>query len=68
MTYPVSVTRDIAASPEKVWALVTDLPRMGEWSPENQGGTWSASAPRASRSAFASATSPAGVDVACAFK
>lgn len=40
MTYPVSVTRDIAASPEKVWALVTDLPRMGEWSPENQGGTW----------------------------
>jgi uncharacterized protein YndB with AHSA1/START domain len=41
MTQPVSVTRDIAASPEKVWALVTDLPRMGEWSPENQGGSWS---------------------------
>lgn len=41
MTQPVSVTRDIAASPEKVWALVTDLPRMGEWSPENQGGVWS---------------------------
>jgi hypothetical protein len=41
MTQPVSVTRDIAASPEKVWSLVTDLPRMGEWSPENQGGSWS---------------------------
>ena len=40
MTKLVSVTRDIAASPEKVWALVTDLPRMGEWSPENQGGAW----------------------------
>ncbi len=41
MTQPVFVTRDIAASPEKVWTLVTDLPRMGEWSPENQGGSWS---------------------------
>jgi uncharacterized protein YndB with AHSA1/START domain len=37
---PVSVTRDIAASPEKIWEMVTDLPRMGEWSPENQGGSW----------------------------
>ena len=37
---PVSVTRDIAASPEKIWSMVTDLPRMGEWSPENQGGSW----------------------------
>jgi uncharacterized protein YndB with AHSA1/START domain len=36
----VSVTREIAATPERVWALVTDLPRMGEWSPENRGGTW----------------------------
>lgn len=36
----VSVTREIAAPPEKLWALVTDLPRMGEWSPENQGGEW----------------------------
>lgn len=36
----VSVARDVAASPEKVWSLVTDLPRMGEWSPENQGGEW----------------------------
>ena len=40
MTYPTAVTRDIAAPSEKVWALVTDLPRMGEWSPENAGGKW----------------------------
>ena len=37
---PVSVTREFSTSPDKVWALVTDLPRMGEWSPENQGGKW----------------------------
>jgi hypothetical protein len=37
---PVSVTKEIAATPERVWGLVTDLPRMGEWSPENRGGEW----------------------------
>lgn len=36
----VSVTSDIAASPERVYALVADLRRMGEWSPENEGGEW----------------------------
>lgn len=30
----------IAASPERVWALVSDVTRMGEWSPENVGGRW----------------------------
>jgi uncharacterized protein YndB with AHSA1/START domain len=40
MTYNVAVVREVAASPEKVWSLVTDLPRMGEWSPENLGGEW----------------------------
>ena len=34
------VTVEIAAAPETVWALCTDLPRFGEWSPENRGGTW----------------------------
>jgi len=33
-------TAEIAAPPEKVWQLVSDLPRMGEWSPENTGGRW----------------------------
>ena len=36
----VSVTQEISAPAELVWALVTDLPRMGEWSPENLGGEW----------------------------
>jgi len=40
MATTVTVSRNIAASPESVWTLVTDLPRMGEWSPENQGGRW----------------------------
>jgi len=30
----------IEAPPEMLWAMVSDLPRMGEWSPENQGGEW----------------------------
>ena len=39
-TAPVSVSVDINAPADKVWSMVTDLPRMGEWSPENQGGEW----------------------------
>ena len=40
MTTPVSVSVEIKAPVEKVWAMITDLPRMGEWSPENKGGEW----------------------------
>ena len=36
----VSVERDIAAPPEKVWSLISDITRMGEWSPEARGGEW----------------------------
>lgn len=36
----ITVSRTINASPEAIFALVSDLPRMGEWSPENAGGTW----------------------------
>lgn len=36
----VSCSTDIAASPDAVWALVSDLPAMGRFSPENTGGTW----------------------------
>jgi uncharacterized protein YndB with AHSA1/START domain len=36
----VSVSRTIGAPADQVWALVSDLPRMGSWSPENTGGTW----------------------------
>jgi hypothetical protein len=31
---------EIHASPGAVYDLVSDLPRMGEWSPENIGGEW----------------------------
>ena len=40
MAHHVEVTKVIAAAPERVYELVSDLPRMGEWSPENTGGTW----------------------------
>jgi hypothetical protein len=40
MAYPTAESRDIAAPADTVWALVSDLPRMGEWSPENTGGKW----------------------------
>ena len=36
----VSVSRVITATPERLYALISDLPRMGEWSPENHGGRW----------------------------
>jgi uncharacterized protein YndB with AHSA1/START domain len=34
------VTVEIAAPAEAVWELVTDITRMGEWSPEATGGSW----------------------------
>ena len=37
---PVSVVREIDSPADAVWAMVSDLARMGEWSPENQGGQW----------------------------
>ena len=41
MADQVRVTQEIVAPAERVWAMVTDLTRMGEWSPENEGVTWS---------------------------
>lgn len=31
---------EVAAAPDTVWAMISDLPRMGEFSPENVGGVW----------------------------
>jgi uncharacterized protein YndB with AHSA1/START domain len=39
-TSELRATRRIHASPEAVYDLVTDITRMGEWSPENEGGEW----------------------------
>lgn len=40
MPTSVSVSRPIAAPASQAWALIADLSRMGEWSPENTGGAW----------------------------
>ncbi len=40
MAEQVSVSREIAAPAERVWDLVSDVTRMGEWSPEAEGGVW----------------------------
>jgi hypothetical protein len=41
-TAPATISRslDVDAPAEQVWALVSDLPGMGELSPENAGGRW----------------------------
>jgi hypothetical protein len=36
----VEVSEHIAAPPEVVYDLISDLTRMGEWSPEATGGEW----------------------------
>ena len=35
-----TVSLRIAAPPERIWDMVSDITRMGEWSPENRGGRW----------------------------
>lgn len=36
----VAVSRDIAAPADKVWALISDVTRVGEWSPETTACKW----------------------------
>ena len=36
----IEISRDIAASPEAVWAAISDVTRMGEWSEECVGCEW----------------------------
>ncbi|MEQ8842368.1 MAG: SRPBCC family protein [Acidimicrobiales bacterium] len=40
MSFELQVSRDIAASPAAVYAAITDVTRMGEWSPETVKGEW----------------------------
>ena len=41
----VEVETVVAAPVAVVWSLASDLPRMGEWSPENMGGHWESDGP-----------------------
>ncbi len=34
------MSQEIAAPAGRVWTMVSDLTRMGEWSPENEGARW----------------------------
>lgn len=36
----IEVSETVKASTLRLYELVSDLPRMGEWSPENTGGKW----------------------------
>lgn len=47
----VTGARRIAATAEDLYALVSDVTRMGEWSPENVGGRWLGGATMASEGA-----------------
>ncbi|MEM8706162.1 MAG: SRPBCC family protein [Actinomycetota bacterium] len=38
--WTVSISRDIAADPAALYDLVSDVTRMGDWSPENHACTW----------------------------
>jgi len=40
MTPDLEISRDIAASPEAVFVAITDITRMGEWSPECHSAEW----------------------------
>ena len=40
MADPVTLTQEIDAPAEQLWAMVSDVTRMGEWSPENEGAVW----------------------------
>ncbi|HEY5832485.1 SRPBCC family protein [Streptomyces sp.] len=38
--FEVRIETEVAATPEEVYAVVSDMPRTGEWSEECQGGAW----------------------------
>ena len=40
MSDDVSVKRHIEAPAAQVWSMISDITRMGEWSPESTGGSW----------------------------
>jgi hypothetical protein len=59
----VEVTETVNADPGTLYGLVSDLPRMGEWSPENTGGKWLGGATGPTVGARFRGTNRAGVAV-----
>lgn len=50
--FDLSTETAVAAPPDEVYAVVSDLPRSGEWSPECMGGEWVSGEPGAVGSVF----------------
>lgn len=50
--FELSADIHVDAAPDEVYAVVSDLPRSGEWSPECQGGEWTEGEPSAVGSVF----------------
>ncbi|ARI50828.1 MULTISPECIES: SRPBCC family protein [Streptomyces] len=50
--FELRADKRVSASPEKVYAVVSDLPRQAEWSPECRGGEWISGEPSAVGSIF----------------
>lgn len=44
MTNELSVSREIKASRERLWEMVSDVTRMGDWSPETTTAVWTGGA------------------------
>ena len=57
----VEVSETVKADPARIYELVSDLPRMGEWSPENTGGKWLGGANEAKVGAQFRGTNRSGV-------
>ncbi|GAA1739863.1 SRPBCC family protein [Luedemannella helvata] len=43
--FDVSVQTEVSAPPDRVYAVISDLGRSGEWSPECVGGSWTTGEP-----------------------
>ncbi|GAA0930082.1 SRPBCC family protein [Nonomuraea longicatena] len=50
--FQLSADISVSAAPEDVYAVVSDLPRSGEWSPECQGGVWISGEPATEGAVF----------------
>jgi uncharacterized protein YndB with AHSA1/START domain len=48
----IDVTRRLAADPDTVYALISDVTRMGEWSPEATGASWTGGTPGTAGATF----------------